>query len=294
MKIYTDGSKQENSATGAAIFVDDISSTFSWRLDSQHSIVTSELYAIYQGILFAVRNFANQDFVIFTDSLSSLEMIKNQKIDNYNRLVNLIIFNIYDILVRGVKVVLQWIPSHKGIIGNNIADEVAKTACKYTSLTPIPFEYKDIVRLLNLKLTKSRITHWNQIKDTLAFSKVIQDVSQWQWISVEKRFYDVLLARFRSGCIQLNGYLHKIKMIDSPYCSNCGNTEESIEHFIFICPRYSNERKEMYNQLLQLNIRNNSVNLQLLLTGGSFSDKKRVRILKLFVKFIMESKRFIE
>ena len=69
VKIYTDGSKQSNGSVGAAIYVDDISATFSWRLDSNHSILSAELYAVLQGISFASNHFENQNIVIFTDSL---------------------------------------------------------------------------------------------------------------------------------------------------------------------------------------------------------------------------------
>ena len=88
VKIYSDGSKQQNGSVGAAIYVDDISATFSWRLEPVHSILTAELYAILQGILFAVNHLNNQNIVIFTDSLSALEIIQNPVNKGLNRLVN--------------------------------------------------------------------------------------------------------------------------------------------------------------------------------------------------------------
>ena len=78
-KIYTDGSKQVNGTVGSAIYVDDITSTFSWKLDAQHTIVTAELFAIYQGIVFTRRNLREDKIVIFSDSLSALTMIKYHK-----------------------------------------------------------------------------------------------------------------------------------------------------------------------------------------------------------------------
>ena len=62
----------------AAIYVDDISATFRWRLDPSHSILTAELFAILQGILFAADHLNNYfTLVIFTD-LSVLVNIQNQ------------------------------------------------------------------------------------------------------------------------------------------------------------------------------------------------------------------------
>ena len=52
-KNYSDGSKQSSGKVGSATFVDDISSKFSWRIKSQHRIVTAELFVIYQGVVFA-------------------------------------------------------------------------------------------------------------------------------------------------------------------------------------------------------------------------------------------------
>ena len=63
-----------------------------------------------------------------------------------------------------VRIVLQWIPSHKGIIGNNIVDQVAKKACTYETLTIVPYEYKDTLNLVNESLFKVRKQYWDQVK----------------------------------------------------------------------------------------------------------------------------------
>ena len=221
VKIYTDGSKQTNGSVGAAIFVDDISSTFSWRLDSTHSILTAELFAILQAFLFATVNLKNQNFVIFTDSLSALMCIKNPDRKGINRLVTHILRQIYSLLNNNVKVVLQWIPSHKGIIGNNIVDQVAKNACSYETLTQVQLEYKDASKLISECLYSSRHNYWDQIKHSLHFYKAVQNIKQYEWVSLNNRTFDVLLARFRSGCVDLNDFLFNIKKRDSPYCDYC-------------------------------------------------------------------------
>ena len=77
VKVYTDGSKQDSGSVGSAIFIDDLSTTFSWKLDSQHSVLTFELYAIYQGILFVHDILKNQNVVIFINLLSALKMLKH-------------------------------------------------------------------------------------------------------------------------------------------------------------------------------------------------------------------------
>ena len=142
-KIYTDGSKQDNGSVGCAVYVDEISSSFSWKLESHHSILTAELFAIYQATLFARKHLKNQNIVIFSDSLSALTVINNYSNNSLNFLVNLVVKLIYHSCHDGVDIVLQWIPSHRGIVGNNIADLIAKEACSYNTTTSLPLIYND-------------------------------------------------------------------------------------------------------------------------------------------------------
>ena len=80
--------------------MDDISSTFNWRLSSLDSIVTAELFAIFQGIVFAKKHLKDQNTAIFSDSLSALLMMKHYNDKNsQNVLVKLIVQLIYNINV---------------------------------------------------------------------------------------------------------------------------------------------------------------------------------------------------
>ena len=60
-------------------------------------------------------------------------------------------------LTNSVKIVLQWNPSHKGIIGNDIVGQIAKTACSYEIITHVPLEYNDVLKLVNDNLYAARL-----------------------------------------------------------------------------------------------------------------------------------------
>ena len=291
VKIYTDGTKQSNGSVGAAIFVDDISATFSWRLDSNHSILSAELFAIFQGISFASQHFKNQNIVIFTDSLSSLLGIQNPARKVFNKLICAILQQIYFYMIRNVKIVLQWIPSHKGIVGNNIVDQVAKTACSYGTITYLPFAYNDLVKLVSERINRARVDHWDLTKNSLHFYKAVPDLKRYEWISLNNRSYDVLLARFRSGCVDLNYFLFNIKKRDNPFCDHCLGEKETVEHFVLQCQYYNAARSNLINNLNSLDINPINFDLQTLLTGGLFSNKIRIKILLFFIEFIKESER---
>ncbi|KAF4546911.1 Hypothetical protein D9617_102g071700 [Elsinoe fawcettii] len=53
-----------------------------------------------------------------------------------------------------------------------------------------------------------------------------------------------VLAQLCTGMTPLNGYLHKIKAVETNLC-DCGEAIESREHFIFHCVRWSGQREIM-------------------------------------------------
>ena len=53
-----------------------------------------------------------------------------------------------------------------------------------------------------------------------------------------------ILCQLRSGINRLNKYLAKINAVESDQCK-CGRGEESVDHFLFRCPRWSIFRGEI-------------------------------------------------
>ena len=126
--IYTDGSKTANSAAAAATF-DGLSAQV--RLPGNASIFTAELQALKLAFNL-VKNCDGDHFIIFTDSLSSLQALDSNNCDHPFIQDILKLFN--DSLSVNKKVVLAWVPSHVGIKGNEKADELAKQALNFIVL----------------------------------------------------------------------------------------------------------------------------------------------------------------
>ena len=53
-----------------------------------------------------------------------------------------------------------------------------------------------------------------------------------------------VLCQLRSGINRLNKYLAKINAVETEQCK-CGRGEESVDHFLFRCPRWINFRGEI-------------------------------------------------
>jgi hypothetical protein len=56
-----------------------------------------------------------------------------------------------------------------------------------------------------------------------------------------------------SGHCRLNGYQYRFKHVSSPLCC-CLTEEETVEHFIFICPNFSIHREPLIRTALKLKL----------------------------------------
>ena len=107
------------------------------------------------------------------------------------------------------------------------------------------------------------------------------------------------MTRIRLGQSDLKSHLFKVGLSDTTDCS-CGHKYETSEHFITMCPQYAEERRNLYNQMLQF-IPNftglpSKRQFEILVFGYQPSDpdltKINTKIMKFTQKFILETKRF--
>ena len=93
------------------------------RLPDKSSVYTAELTAIRMS-LEVIQRSSDRRFVIYSDSLSSLQVVHSFDINNVT------VFNILKLYTQltdaGKQITLCWIPSHVGIKGNEMADMAAK------------------------------------------------------------------------------------------------------------------------------------------------------------------------
>ena len=138
-RLYTDGSKMGDGVASAVVSQKSCKTV---RLPSNASIFRAELYAIvrlpsnasiFRAELYAIslalniiRRCRDKDFIIFSDSMSSLLALSGFKLE-----IDVVqkILKDYSILTNsGKSIVLCWIPSHVNIPGNERADAAAKSA----------------------------------------------------------------------------------------------------------------------------------------------------------------------
>ena len=132
LSFYTDGSKN-NDGVGAAFVCVHSGVTKCYKLHPRASIAMAEIFAIYQTLLYLKENihiYNNTNIVIMTDSMTSLNVIKNNQtksMKEYCYEVHQLLFELKSL----INIRIQLIPLHKGIRGNEVADAAAKFAVCY-------------------------------------------------------------------------------------------------------------------------------------------------------------------
>lgn len=250
---YTDGSKSEGKV-GAAVFFPDDNTGVGYSLPNNMSIVSAEIFAIQKAIELLAGY--NASFVIYTDSKVAVQMIGKGIKGNCNDRDILKI--IQDITKAQFKIIVQWIPGHIGLAGNEAADKLAKEAANKRELldtNKIPI--RDIKFSIKNSM-KEKARQQFEVNNKGLWYKAIQKKSPnspWFNTSSMQRADISMMCRLRFGHCRVAAKLYQMKLCDSPKCNNClSNSNETISHLILDCPKFVKERKELFSRLRKENI----------------------------------------
>ncbi|GBM11149.1 hypothetical protein AVEN_243020-1 [Araneus ventricosus] len=181
--IYTDGSKSDNHVGSAAVFPDF---TIAETLHPFCSVYTSELYAIYLGLL-KISTLKFKKPIIYTDSRSGINALRSAK---HNRPLVMQCLHLHHTLKK-TKIKYCWIPGHVGIPGNESADKAAKsTNASREAFVPL------IDALQADKLSQHRV--WQRIWDGQSnnkLHKIQPSIKGFGNLTIRK--HDVILTRLR-------------------------------------------------------------------------------------------------
>ena len=153
--------------------------------------------------------------VFLTDALSVLEALEGDKLPHLMEKLQR--------LQRVKRVVLQWIPAHCGIIGNEEADRLAKTGATQPQT----------VNFVNVKEKRTLIK--------AAFRNPTTEDAY----NFLNRKQQVTILRLRTGHCRLNAHMNKLKLSGTPYCP-CGQEKQTPEHILQTCSLYTDLRKKLW------------------------------------------------
>ena len=186
---------------------------------------------------------------IFVDSQAAISAIDNPFVKS--QIVSDAVDALNKLADTTKSVTIVWIPAHKGHEGNERADILAKQGSSET----------DESRLLKVKRPQATL------KSTIHVNVRRQWQEEWQALNMArhtKSFYHgpnqtkakfvYKLARLELGRFvriitghnNLNFFQAKLGLARNPTCRFCGGGDETITHFIFVCPKLLSFQREMF------------------------------------------------
>lgn len=234
--FYTDGSRS-SSYTSAAFY--NINTQSSLRLHSLTSVFSSELEAILlvlKHILNTPVPF-NHSILICSDSLSSVQSIHN--VFSSNPYVRLIHNHIHQLQQYNIH--FMWIPGHVGILGNEEADCLAKSAGLH-DVDISTLSALDLYHHYKFSIKQKWEDQWSSTSTTVKLREIKESTKAWPPIDVSQTRKDaVVLSRIRIGHTHLTHSYFMTKS-EKPICATC-LTPISIKHIIEFCPIYNTFRQ---------------------------------------------------
>lgn len=258
--FFTDGSKSiEGEAVGSSVYCPSLGLNLKSSHNKYMSVFSAECAAIADA-LESIFDKKVKNPIIFSDSLSALQSMSSNKITVKTN----------PFILRGKKIYrefvdrdpenvprLFWIPAHCGVMGNEFADKLAKLATLNDTSDSFSVPYTDFKEHFkhNMYLSaKSALLSQGLLKGTKYFNTFYRD-SKKPWYSGLNlsRSYIVTINRCRANHYGLAESLHRIKIINDAKCK-CNSPTEDINHVLWQCKLYDNNRQELIDNLKKVKI----------------------------------------
>lgn len=248
LNIFTDGSKMTE-GTGCGVFCNELELEKSYRLRNDCSIFQAEVYAIAMAArLISEFRICSSDISFFVDSQAAIMALRS------NNIRSKVVSNCHkelDALCEQHKVTICWVPGHKGIEGNEKADELAKRGASL----PLEVVALEVFPPLSLSFHHIRqeyrliwMERWNT-SDTCRQTKFLWDESN---VKYSKTLLEMSRIRLRkiiyiiTGHNTLGKHMVRLGIIEDDTCRWCGEATEDSFHYLCECPALANRRFNVF------------------------------------------------
>jgi len=147
------------------------------------------------------------------------------------------------------EITLCWVKTHAGILGNELADTLAKKATTNESLTE---DYNRIPKsVVTREIVEECVKKWQRNWTQTTKGSITKEY----FPNVEDRLKMKInltqnLAAILTGHGKTKTYLHLFKIIKEPTCP-CGTAEQTMDHVIYECEKLTKQREKLKTTTLQ-------------------------------------------
>ena len=136
LKVYTDGSLLSNKQSGSAFVIPSLKVNKSYSIGENRSIFSAELVAIVMALNYLIDlPFTVFRVLICVDSKSVLQSLQSSDSNVPHFIVNEAKHLLHLLICKGTEVTFCWVPSHCGILGNELADKSARKGARNDSFS---------------------------------------------------------------------------------------------------------------------------------------------------------------
>jgi ribonuclease HI len=245
--LYTDGSVINNAA-GAGLHCGNPVLERSIPLGMHSSIFLAEMRAIIESCHYIEEQaITNEIIFICSDSQAALKALSSVI---FKSALTLECWESLNSIASLNRIDLIWVPGHSNVIGNEKADELARTGALRLPTGPEPIlctPHSHKRRILRTLIQAKCNNYWNNVPGCRQAKNCIR-------IDKKSSKYLINLSRTRlkiyigvtTGHFGFNKHLTTIGKRTDPGCELCGEHMDTAEHFLCNCPAFiTNRRKHL-------------------------------------------------
>lgn len=257
LQIFTDGSKLNNKVGAALIVIDPnnplepINIQKRYKLHDLCSVYQAEMFAIFKATEWIKQRTGHRNYAILSDSLSALTEIANPNTTNHT--ATNILKNLLHITTstHTVNVLFAWVKGHADITGNMCADLLARQATtlhKTPDFNYVPYSY---IKSANHKTAiNHKIEFYTKISPhTLKHLPNYETFIQF----TQNTHINFHTTQLLTNHAYHKSYLHRFHITNNNHCPCDNNSEQTFDHLIEKCPRFSKNRQIYLEQTRNIN-----------------------------------------